>query len=397
MQPDVTLFSDSVNTQCGAATSAVGPFYCPLDQTIYLDLGFFDELETQFGAEGGPFAEMYVAAHEYGHHIQNLLGQLEAGPRRRCRGRRGAHRAAGRLLRRRVGRERRRDRLPRAPDPRADRPGARTPPSVIGDDRIQEQTQGQVNPETWTHGSAEQRQQWFTTGLEQPASATPATRSTPTSERGLATRRPTCETVAPQREVNDGDTNGHGPGEPVPRARPALRRARPSRRSASTASSPTARRPRSSRPSGNVEWLCLPRLDSPSVFGSILDRDAGGFRFGPSDIQVPAARRYLPGTMVLETSWGSPTGWIIVRDVLLIGPWRHEDERSQTQRRPPTDYDASHVLLRMVRCVNGEMQLTLDCEPAFDYGRQPGTWQLHGGRLPPGRAARSEGATSSSS
>jgi alpha,alpha-trehalase len=127
-------------------------------------------------------------------------------------------------------------------------------------------------------------------------------------------------------------------------------------------------------PSGNVEWLCLPRLDSPSVFGAILDRDAGGFRFGPSDITVPAARRYLPGTMVLETSWGTPTGWVIVRDVLLIGPWRHLDERSQSQRRPPTDYDASHVLLRMVRCVNGEMQLALDCEPAFDYGRGYGTW-----------------------
>ncbi len=128
-------------------------------------------------------------------------------------------------------------------------------------------------------------------------------------------------------------------------------------------------------PSGNVEWLCLPRLDSPSVFGSILDRDAGGFRFGPSDINVPAARRYLPGTMVLETSWGSRSGWVIVRDVLLIGPWRHTDDRSRTQCRPPTDYDASHVLLRMVRCVNGEMQLTLNCEPVFDYGRQPGSWE----------------------
>ncbi len=127
-------------------------------------------------------------------------------------------------------------------------------------------------------------------------------------------------------------------------------------------------------PSSNVEWLCLPRFDSPSVFGAVLDRDAGGFRFGPSDIDVPAARRYLPGTMVLETSWGSATGWIIVRDVLLIGPWRHTEERSQTQRRPPTDYDASHVLLRMVRCVNGEMQLTLDCEPVFDYGRHLGAW-----------------------
>ena len=128
-------------------------------------------------------------------------------------------------------------------------------------------------------------------------------------------------------------------------------------------------------PSGNVEWLCLPRLDSPSVFGSILDRDAGGFRFGPADISVPAARRYLPGTNVLETSWGTPTGWMIVRDVLLFGPWRHDDERSHTQRRPPTDYDASHILLRMVRCVNGEMQLTFECEPVFDYGRSEGTWE----------------------
>jgi GH15 family glucan-1,4-alpha-glucosidase len=127
-------------------------------------------------------------------------------------------------------------------------------------------------------------------------------------------------------------------------------------------------------PSGNVEWMCLPRMDSPSVFGSILDRDAGGFRFGPSDIMVPAARRYLPGTMVLETTWGSPTGWVIVRDVLLIGPWRHTEDRSTTQRRPPTDYDASHILLRSVRCVNGEMQFTLDCEPMFDYGRHFGEW-----------------------
>ena len=99
-------------------------------------------------------------------------------------------------------------------------------------------------------------------------------------------------------------------------------------------------------PSGNVEWLCLPRLDSPSVFGAMLDRDAGGFRLGPADVEVPAGRRYLPGTMVLETSWGSRGGWMIVRDVLLIGPWHHEHERSTTHRRSPTDYDADHVLLR---------------------------------------------------
>jgi alpha,alpha-trehalase len=131
-------------------------------------------------------------------------------------------------------------------------------------------------------------------------------------------------------------------------------------------------------PSGNVEWLCLPRMDSPSVFGAILDRDAGGFRFGPADVTVPAARRYLPGTMVLETSWGTPHGWVIVRDVLLIGPWHHESERAASHRRAPTDYDADHVLLRMVRCVNGEMQLVLDCEPVFDYGRTPGQWEYRG-------------------
>ena len=131
-------------------------------------------------------------------------------------------------------------------------------------------------------------------------------------------------------------------------------------------------------PSGNVEWLCLPRVDSPSVFGEILDRDAGGFRLGPADVTVPSARRYLPGTMILETSWGTPSGWIIVRDLLLIGPWRHEKEHSRTHRRAPTDYDAEHVLLRTVRCVNGEVQLSLDCEPVFDYGRELGSWQYTG-------------------
>ncbi len=132
-------------------------------------------------------------------------------------------------------------------------------------------------------------------------------------------------------------------------------------------------------PSGAVEWMCIPRFDSPSVFGAILDRDAGRFRLGPADLAVPVARRYLPGTMVLETSWGSNAGgWIIVRDVLLVGPWHHDDHRSTTHRRAPTDYDAEHVLLRIVRCVNGEMQLTLDCEPAFDYGRTHGEWAYTG-------------------
>ncbi|MDQ3434069.1 MAG: glycoside hydrolase family 15 protein [Actinomycetota bacterium] len=131
-------------------------------------------------------------------------------------------------------------------------------------------------------------------------------------------------------------------------------------------------------PSGAVEWLCLPRFDSPSVFGAILDRDAGLFRVGPADVEVPADRRYLPGTMVLETSWGCRGGWIVVRDVMLIGPWHHEADRSQTHRRSPTDYDADHVLLRCVRCVNGEVQVLLDCEPVFDYGRQAAQWEYTG-------------------
>ncbi|GAB1821203.1 glycoside hydrolase family 15 protein [Herbidospora sp. RD11066] len=130
--------------------------------------------------------------------------------------------------------------------------------------------------------------------------------------------------------------------------------------------------------SGNIEWLCLPRLDSPSVFGAVLDRGAGRFRLGPADTFVPAARRYLPGTMVLETSWGTPQGWIIVRDVLLMGPWHHENELSHTHRRAPTDYDSDHVLLRTVRCVSGELQITLDCEPVLDYGRKPVTWSYTG-------------------
>jgi GH15 family glucan-1,4-alpha-glucosidase len=131
-------------------------------------------------------------------------------------------------------------------------------------------------------------------------------------------------------------------------------------------------------PGGNVEWMCLPRFDAPSVFGAMLDRDAGIFRIGPADVEVPASRRYLPGTVVLETSWGTRGGWIIVRDVLLIGPWHHEHDRSNTHRRSPTDYDADHVLLRTVRCVNGEVQLLLDCEPSFDYGRVAAEWDYDG-------------------
>jgi GH15 family glucan-1,4-alpha-glucosidase len=127
-------------------------------------------------------------------------------------------------------------------------------------------------------------------------------------------------------------------------------------------------------PSGAIEWMCLPRMDSPSVFGAILDRRAGSFRFGPEDVEVPADRRYLPGTMVLETSWDCGEGWIVVRECLVMGPWRHEHPERTKHIRPPTDYDAEHILLRTVRCVQGAVQLAFDCEPVFGYGMQRIRW-----------------------
>ncbi len=131
-------------------------------------------------------------------------------------------------------------------------------------------------------------------------------------------------------------------------------------------------------PSGNVEWLCLPRPDSPSVFGAIVDRDAGHFRLGPADVSVPAARRYVPGTNVLETTWMSRMGWVIIRDALLVGPWHDEEERSSTHRRAPTDDDAEHVLLRVVHCVQGVVEMHLDCEPNFDFARRDAEWRYTG-------------------
>jgi GH15 family glucan-1,4-alpha-glucosidase len=143
-------------------------------------------------------------------------------------------------------------------------------------------------------------------------------------------------------------------------------------------------------PNGNVEWLCLPRMDSPSVFAAILDRDAGGFRVKPADVNVPAARRYLPGTMVLETSWETRMGWMIVRDVLSIGPWHYDGERSEGHRRSPTDHDADRVLLRLIECTQGSVEIKLDCEPAFDYGGLAADWSYSGSGYNDA-VARSEG------
>ena len=131
-------------------------------------------------------------------------------------------------------------------------------------------------------------------------------------------------------------------------------------------------------PTGNVEWMCLKRFDSPSVFAAMLDRDAGGFLLAPLDVAVPAARRYLPGTMILETTWGTKTGWVIVRDLLVVGPWHDESERSRTHRRAPTDWDAEHTLLRTMRCVNGSVEIHMECEPRSDYGRDDMQWDYLG-------------------
>jgi GH15 family glucan-1,4-alpha-glucosidase len=128
-------------------------------------------------------------------------------------------------------------------------------------------------------------------------------------------------------------------------------------------------------PSGNVEWMCIPRPDSASIFGAVLDRAAGLFRLGPTEVTVPAGRRYLPGTLVLETTWQTRTGWLIVRDALCLGPWYHETQRSEVYRRSPSDWEADHCLLRTVRCVSGTVELNMVCEPSFDYGRVDGEWQ----------------------
>ena len=129
-------------------------------------------------------------------------------------------------------------------------------------------------------------------------------------------------------------------------------------------------------PDGAVEWLCLPRFDSPSVFTAILDRSAGSFRFGPTDVSVPLARRYVPGTKIVETTWMTGSGWLVVRDALTVADWREAGTHSHD--RPPSSHEAEQTLLRSAWCIQGEVELEVVCEPRFGYGATAATWSLDG-------------------
>jgi GH15 family glucan-1,4-alpha-glucosidase len=137
---------------------------------------------------------------------------------------------------------------------------------------------------------------------------------------------------------------------------------------------------------GTVEWLCLPRFDSPSVFAALLDRDAGRFKLKPKGVVVPISRRYEPGTLVIETTWVTDTGWVVVHDALTIAEWGTNDGRSG---RPQTAHESDHSLLRTMTCLDGEVEMEMECLPRFAYGLDGATWT--GGELGEATASAEDG------
>ena len=189
---------------------------------------------------------------------------------------------------------------------------------------------------------------------------------------------PMFEEVAVPTENEGSSTSDAAAKLPLRRAmrcRKARRPRRRSRRSPTTAFLSNCHTGALLAPDGTVDWLCVPRFDSPSVFGALLDRGAGGFRFAPFGINVPSDRIYEPGTNSLVTSWKTPTGWVVVRDALTMGPRRGADTVTP-HTRPPADEDADHALVRTARCIGGMVEIDLVCEPAFDYGRVPAEWTV---------------------
>ena len=118
---------------------------------------------------------------------------------------------------------------------------------------------------------------------------------------------------------------------------------------------------------GAVEWLCLPRFDSPSAFAALLDRGAGHFSLMPRGVIVPISRRYEPGTLVIETTWVTDTGWVVVHDALTIGEWATS---GRGDGRPDTEHESDHSLLRTMTCIDGEVEMEMECLPRFDYGAE---------------------------
>jgi len=172
-QPQTVIFTGQTTTGCGAATSDVGPFYCPTDSTAYFDPGFFQELVDRFGSSGGPLAQEYVVAHEFGHHIQHLLGNIDRGQQDPQGPQSGSVRVelqadcyAG-LWAKHASTQPGPDGQPFLdPITQKDLNDALSAASAVGDDRIQKAATGRVSPESWTHGSSAQRQKWFYQGYQ---------------------------------------------------------------------------------------------------------------------------------------------------------------------------------------------------------------------------------------